>query len=230
MTRLPAIAESKSRSGFARLSAELRNRVYELCLIPEDGAGGATYECSRSNEYMRGICVQTYEQHDRYSEFTSEPWGSLTSLRCQPAITRVSQQIRQETLPVYYGINEFLAYGDDVQDVKYWLKSISESNASMIKCFRLFQFDCNYAFDSETSNELAEELQLYGLPTSFVKLHDSWGRLEWDGQAEVKESEEGKSEEGKSEERKPEGSPNRDSEGESEGEPEGEPEGESKQE
>lgn len=45
----PSMAQSKSRSGFTKLSPELRNRIYELCLtVSEDYEGALTLDTART--------------------------------------------------------------------------------------------------------------------------------------------------------------------------------------
>jgi len=58
--------------------------------------------------------------------FRLDPWQRDTySQALQPPLTRVSRQLRQETLPVYYGSNTFVLHteGSKCDDARQWLHS-----------------------------------------------------------------------------------------------------------
>lgn len=104
---------TKARISFMSLSPELRNRVYDLTLIPEsEGDGGvkgsmAIYiGAEHEGNANRVLSYQGPNQHE--SSFYTTDW------RKQPALTMVSRFVRQETLPIYYGANEFLTRVSDV--------------------------------------------------------------------------------------------------------------------
>ena len=135
---------AKSRSSFMSLSPELRNRVYDLVMIPnKDGAGGV--------EHSRAICVQQAVVYVYDSDETDDDneriYGEVVKRwRNQPAITRVSRQVRAETLPMYYGLNEFIAYNWDPENegtwefggffsAHRWLSRMGRANAALIKQF-----------------------------------------------------------------------------------------------
>lgn len=78
------------------LSAELRNRVYELVLLPQKpGDGGVPGK--------RGIAVLASGVRGPNGDW------ERTAFAQQPAIAQVSKSIRAETLPMYYGLNDFFA-------------------------------------------------------------------------------------------------------------------------
>ena len=105
--------DSKTIFPFLQLSAELRNRIYELALVHPQ------------TKYVPCRC----------------PWSeigidSTEAPVCQPPLTRLCRQIRNESLPVYYGNNVFIV---DVNDIHYrrgvqctietgWLRAIGPHN------------------------------------------------------------------------------------------------------
>lgn len=66
----------------------------------------------------------------------------------QPAITRVSRQIRQETLPIFYGANQFVIYMNirsherhdivSVPGATAWFETIGPQNFKMLKSLVLY--------------------------------------------------------------------------------------------
>lgn len=83
------------------------------------------------------ICLQQCETkvycHTDYYGWTSD-WTK------QPALTRVSREVRAETLPIYYKKNEFVAFSSyrgpgfgDLEATRQYLSSIGSQNAGLIK-------------------------------------------------------------------------------------------------
>lgn len=172
------MAESKSRSGFMTLSAELRNCIYDLCLSPGDYYDGGV-DCGIYDENPLGICVQCHSQYAG-SDLEDRLWGEATVWRAQPAITQISRQVRQETLPIYYGVNEFIAYGeDDPETVVKWLKSIGKINAGLVKHFS-FYGSYKTGGAAYAGGKLAKKLGRYGLRASSVRLYTE-EKMVWDG-------------------------------------------------
>jgi len=55
---------------------------------------------------------------------------------CQPALSRVSHQLRNEVLPLFYSCNLFLAEVSDHEDLataKRWLQAIGDANVSSLR-------------------------------------------------------------------------------------------------
>ncbi|KAK5257078.1 hypothetical protein LTR16_001669 [Cryomyces antarcticus] len=100
---------------FLKLPAELRNRIYEDALL------------FRAPRALHDIV------RDHARDSGDEP--SQTVL-CQPALTRVCKQIREESLPVYYGLNEFsaeLLACKPRHNASAWLARIGNANCLMVR-------------------------------------------------------------------------------------------------
>lgn len=114
-----------------------------------------------------------------------EPWGrtvgEVTKWRCQPAITRISRQIRQETLPVYYGTNEFTGYGCLLGDIELWLRHFGQKNASMVRHLSFFARMDREGKPYHRAVSVAAAVMGYGLQPSSVRSYDRDGKLERDG-------------------------------------------------
>lgn len=120
--------EAKSRISFMTLPPELRNRIYQLTLLPSKGDSG---------------CVDNTTAID-----LKTPNSTWTR---QPALTKVSRQIRAESLPLYYGLNKFVvrisqtrSYRSTVKQCSFgkslssdcaavWLSRIGKANIDLIK-------------------------------------------------------------------------------------------------
>ena len=67
-----------------------------------------------------------------------EDYGYVNDWAKQPALTRVSRQVRAETLPMYYGSNAFVVYADfqtagpTFKGAQHWLQHIGKSNGALI--------------------------------------------------------------------------------------------------
>lgn len=122
---------TKARSSFFSLSAELRNRVYELALVPQkEGDGGI----DNSTAICVGIRIgidDTGPYFDKCERCFNE-WGKQSAVSKEPALLRTSRQVRQEALPVYYGVNKFVAWQDwwDLPDFDI---AIHKDNAKLVK-------------------------------------------------------------------------------------------------
>ncbi|KAK5013063.1 hypothetical protein LTR39_003834, partial [Cryomyces antarcticus] len=98
---------------FLKLPAELRNRIYEDALL------------FRAPRALHDIV------RDHARDSGDDP--SQTVL-CQPALTRVCKQIREESLSVYYGLNEFsaeLLACNPRHNASAWLARIGNANCLM---------------------------------------------------------------------------------------------------
>lgn len=102
-------------SGFFKLSAELRNLIYEDLIIEHDDALWVTA--------------------DRHS--VAEDIGPGPT---PPPITQVSRLLRDETLPIYYGVNTFsisLMRERNVRMAKRWLAAVGDVGVSRMRRLRL---------------------------------------------------------------------------------------------
>ena len=96
-------------SPFIELPAELRNRIYEFAVIESDPIDLI-------------VCCCKHCPH--------------MAIVVQPAVTRASRQLREESLPIFYGQNLFLgqAYEGYVPaKMIRWLRAIGAQNRSHIK-------------------------------------------------------------------------------------------------
>ncbi|KAF2433904.1 hypothetical protein EJ08DRAFT_646808 [Tothia fuscella] len=76
-------------SPFLNRPAELCNRIYELAVVFSDGHSGCQAKFWRCVTFNCQICMG----------HRSTPWA--------PSLTRVNHQLRIETLPMFYAMNEF---------------------------------------------------------------------------------------------------------------------------
>lgn len=155
---------SKSKINFQTLSAELRNKIYELALTPtKEGEGGIKYRTAIliGPRYLPDTACEPCAKKDydpvkgRYGDkhYVWHTWAK------QPALTKVSRKLRQETLPIYYGANEFVTYTKAMFDyacgfdavgrvkisypwIEKWLKAIGPNNMRLLKNVAVL-FDCN---------------------------------------------------------------------------------------
>lgn len=127
------------------LSPELRELVYDFALVSDE----TDVNCSDprniapDDEYIHNIygkpviCVQRCEVSVEDYPHTNH-YGWMSEWALQPALTRVSRQIRAEALPFYYKKNEFAAFStfedeDDLTGLYCFLSSIGKHNASLIR-------------------------------------------------------------------------------------------------
>ena len=96
---------------FLELPAELRNRIYELVLVKEK----PKLQCFLPPTI---VSIETMEK---------------TQFIQQPALTRTCSQIRQESLPVFYGGNIFFISCLRYRPLIKWLAIIGAKNRSMLR-------------------------------------------------------------------------------------------------
>lgn len=172
------MTESKAHISFMSLSAELRNHIYELVVTPDRaGEGGVDGELA--------ICVQDvrFEMDDSMTTW-ADSYGWTGSWRKQPAITRVSRQVRDESLPIYYGVNNFVAHPipgcrrkSQLHQARVWLRKIGVANARRIKRFGIY---CPHGLLMKR-DVMMQQLnpRLVGLAESSVTLYREEDELEW---------------------------------------------------
>ncbi|KAK5117197.1 hypothetical protein LTR85_008965 [Meristemomyces frigidus] len=113
----PVMEATKAKVSFMSLSAELRNRIYELALIPQaKGDGGIDWRTAIYADTHTGTDFDcTIERNRKRGEDCSHCWHDIratSALSKPPALLRTSRQVRQEALPIYYGGNTFVAWRD----------------------------------------------------------------------------------------------------------------------
>lgn len=112
MNSMPEMDATKSRISFLSLSAELRNRIYEEVLRPNE----------KKKTLIWGTTTEDiYQPPD------------------VPAIAQVSQQVRSETMAMHYSDKIFIfpIYQDGKADqLKKWLEIIGPKQAAMVKHLR----------------------------------------------------------------------------------------------
>lgn len=115
------LAATKARANFFMLSAELRNSIYGMAVV-------SSYSLSTKARKKRGD-------------------GNVTmwTTRFQsPALLSTSRQIRQEALPVFWGLNTFkirvivsspeaLLNDMELHDLRIWKKVVGDVHFNMIK-------------------------------------------------------------------------------------------------
>ena len=121
------MAQSKANSGLLKLSAELRNRIYEIVLTAR--VGDKNHSCEREGQ----ITINPADNHyDPRVEFEVEDYededdvNDVKRMPTQPAITKTSRQIREETLPIYYGENTFIAYPQKKMKTVFGARTITK--------------------------------------------------------------------------------------------------------
>jgi len=143
------IDASKSRCSFMSLSPELRNRIYALALRPQhDGEGGIPGTRAIRLTAARGD--EDPEDFEGRTFYTgAPPWQPplYTAWAQQPALTRISREVRRETLPVYYGANLFVIVVEGIIELKRtapvqtwkthgaesWLHNVGASNIALLR-------------------------------------------------------------------------------------------------
>ncbi|KAF2173732.1 hypothetical protein M409DRAFT_16006 [Zasmidium cellare ATCC 36951] len=109
---------------FFDLPREIREIVYGYVVSPSDGLPITLNNCPAGVS-----CAWRTDTLDLYNIFnTLRPYHEQYVHGMQPAITRVSRQLRQEALPLFYQINVFavcLARDARVRDEEWWWHSPS---------------------------------------------------------------------------------------------------------
>lgn len=122
---------SHSRANLLTMPAELRNRIYELVLSADKGI-----ECPDGTHMIE---IASPSDEDSWTDEGWQPAYFSTKGWCtQPPLTRVSRQVRAETLPVYLGVNIFVIYVEgnchlNVGDSEHWFRSMPKMHHHFIK-------------------------------------------------------------------------------------------------
>ena len=123
-------AAARQRSALLNLPAELRNKIYELCLVYEDTIS------------ILWVARNTNER----KQF---------QLKChphEPALVRTSRQLRYEGSPIYYAANSF--HVRLRKSLYRWLTDIGERNRAMLNDVRGFCYDQKIAFSNPAESML----------------------------------------------------------------------------
>lgn len=142
------------------LSPELRDLVYDLALIVDERSVRVIQPLIHSYGYLdkrmmdpslpNAICAfkRTRKRHKTHgTDCRSLQCDYTRPVATQPALTRVTRQVRAETLPIFYGKNTFVIipnlYFLGLQETlwsikKGFLSSIGNHNAGLIKQLKLW--------------------------------------------------------------------------------------------
>lgn len=104
LPRALATEGRNQHTSFMSLPREVRNIIYRLALVPQvPGEAGVPNSSGIRIDNMVNVNPKT-----------GALWAWRHSAQAdwirQPALTMVSRQIRQETIPLYYGMNKCVAY------------------------------------------------------------------------------------------------------------------------
>ena len=155
------------------LPPELHNQIYELVLVEATPLTLDGDKDGRNYSY-KGQHTAWFEQ------VANGAW-------LQPALTRVSHQIRMETLPIFYGQNTFRGrFGVGAIDYWYlprWLFCIGHENCKLIR--RIEMHDCDYReFDVEPYVWPADGAKYNSLAT-VVNMMSGFGAISRNGRNAV---------------------------------------------
>ncbi|PPJ50271.1 hypothetical protein CBER1_04913 [Cercospora berteroae] len=172
-------SSEKKPTGFLDLPAEMRNEIYKLsgCLEIDkdngqywycpilDGRCGcrvrepAWIAAQRSGDMV--IVLELVARAHWIVDATSAKRDPIDAVYHQPSLTRVSKQIRNETLPMYYGrirlmIQWWWTIGAD-REVFDWLRRVSKHCLSFIKCVDVVMMDTWLYHDEVEKSQYIEE-------------------------------------------------------------------------
>lgn len=91
--RRQALEDSVARCNFFALSPELRNRIYKLLV------------CASADPERERKAGEIFSKEKRFLSFVKD---CIDPQLHQPAITRVGRATRAESMPMFYGLNEYL--------------------------------------------------------------------------------------------------------------------------
>lgn len=132
------------------LSPELRNRIYDLALHPqEDGEGGV--------KGCRAICISV----NKKLQSKDPESGDVLMWTKQPALIKVCRQVRSETLPIYYGVIHSHARHEVLQRSQNPVTGSQESEdvwGPPIDPRALEGDDCRWAFNFQGAERLLQRV------------------------------------------------------------------------
>jgi len=134
--------DNRHRRGFFDLSAELRNKIYELALIKPD-------------ERAITIPVVDIETYDDNHVFKCETMVQTHLLQREPYLLLVCRQTRKEALPIYYGGNAFQC--ENRAGFIKWLTHLGAHKRSLLRKLQGFA-PWVYEKDPNFGNTLQESL------------------------------------------------------------------------
>jgi len=177
---------TKARISFLTHSPELRNRIYELLLMPQENGNGGIPGCK---DIFIGIHDPCGESCPRCMEGDTCRKCNYAMAKSSPyrkphAITRASRQVRQEALSLYYGANTFVGWPDEEYanrggqdsfcDAQRWLRMVGKANAVLIKDLQI-RIVLFYLYSESHSSESRKEVldvfkpEKYGLAAKAVR-------------------------------------------------------------
>ncbi|KAM0702128.1 hypothetical protein Q7P35_011038 [Cladosporium inversicolor] len=119
----PIANPSSTTGNLHKLPAELRNWIYEACLIPRD------------KPYQVEKVVKPHQARFVYSKGLADMAMPMTVpprlLVQEPALLRVSKAVRRETLSIHYGTNTFRLL--TVAILKDWLVYIGSERRAVLR-------------------------------------------------------------------------------------------------
>lgn len=91
---------------FTELPAEIRNRIYTYALVSD---GAVKFECQNlsTNSKLWAILPPILGNREKRELGKKGNLVIKERIVSQPALTRMSKQIRAESLPIFYGANSF---------------------------------------------------------------------------------------------------------------------------
>lgn len=109
--------EPKADFGIMSLPRNIRNRIFAPLLVKNDISDASGYK-RKAFQHGRQILVADHTSRDDYQGIQGKVYLLATISKqqadkdwmMQPAVTRVSREIRSETLAMYYGANTLRTY------------------------------------------------------------------------------------------------------------------------
>lgn len=149
---MPHIETSHARANLMTLPSELRNAIYEHLLVAEEGEPGPNgTKLIQIGELKQDVLDRIDEDENLEDSFR---YKATTAWIEQPSLTRVSKQLRAETLPIYFGVNTFIinldyfetrARGIEIyysfKNGEKWLRQMGPHNRKLLKDLHIRWFE-----------------------------------------------------------------------------------------
>lgn len=130
-------ATCSSIKGLHKLPPELRNQIYELCLLRHD-KGFQVGEVTNNGSTHFLFSKEPTDSRAPYLSTSSPPADTRVAFMAlthfsvsEPALLRVSRAIRRETLPMFYGMNIFRLH--NIELLKDWLSYIGHKRRAALR-------------------------------------------------------------------------------------------------